>query len=559
MFFDKSGGQLLMYDFEHNYPTRFDPATKTWNNNNDTLTWIRFMHHNKYYDEVNHVVYTFGGYGFHKYSALFQRFTEATQQWESFDLSASIHPRYLAAMGALNDSLLLCFGGYGNASGMQQELPHNYYDLYSINPQTLNVVKLWDKEYVGEHFANSNSLIINRRNRTFYTLSYPQNIYESQLTLHEYSLDEPHVRRLGNPVPYLFHDVASYCDLFMPSDSSALYAVTSHLDGDNSCIEIYSISYPPLSLAETLQTPKEKKSVLYVITVLILSLIVLSAVFWLLRLVAKRKQANAVLKVIETANATEDAAEKSSLPVPYPSLNVLGRFEVFDATGMNITHLFTPTTRQMFFLLYFRSLNEGKGITSNELQKTLWPDRDYDSARNNRNVYFNRLRPLLNYIGNIHLIRTDNSWSLQFDESEIYSDYLRALNSLALLKEQTEPDRELLTATLQIIRSGKLLPLRDFEWLDNYKTHYANIVIETLTHISSSAAIRKDLPLLLNIAEAILLQDDTEEYAIKLKCSILFKIGKKKQALQCYNKFAEEYFALLNAQPDLSFNEMVSE
>ncbi|MDR3252183.1 MAG: hypothetical protein LBT35_01260, partial [Tannerella sp.] len=166
--------------------------------------------------------------------------------------------------------------------------------------------------------------------------------------------------------------------------------------------------------------------------------------------------------------------------------------------------------------------------------------------------------PILNYIGNIQLLRIDDFWKLVYDGKDIFSDYQRALNSLAVLKRQTVPDKELLTATLQIVRSGKLLPLRDYEWLDDYKTHYTNMVIETLTQLSGCATIKKDLPLLLSVAEAILLQDDIEEYAVKLKCSILFKIGKKKQALQCYNKFAEEYLAMLNTQPDMTFNEMVN-
>jgi hypothetical protein len=557
MEYDPTSNQLIMYNFVQNRLGRFDFATQEWDNDNDTLALSHYMHHNKYFDEKTQTLYAWGGYGFHKYSALLQSFPETTRQWESTDLSDVIHPRYLASMGVWNDSLLLCFGGYGNASGKQYESPHNYYDLYALNPRTLNVRKIWELSDVDKHFTNSNSLVVDKANQTFYTLSYQNNVFETQIFLYEYGLHAPEFRKLGNPIPFLFNDVESYCDLFIPSDSSALFAVTSHKEGNDSRIEIYSISYPPLGMTDTLQTDNTTVVSRWVWLGAILFAIIFIPACVAIKRIRKTRHDNSVLKIIESNSEPAKSADSKTPTVLYPAINVLDVFEVLDSKSVNISHLFTPTTSQIFLLLYFRTIDDGKGITSNELQKILWPDKDYESARNNRNVYFNKLRPILSTMGNIQLYKTNDFYVLSYDNEMVYSDYEQVMKNMARLKKQTELDKELLTATLRIANKGKLLPFLEVEWLDNYKTGYVNTLIEFLVDLTDHPDVKNDLPLLLTISEIILIQDSIEESAIKLKCGILFKLGKKKQALQCYNKYVEEYLYILNIKPELTFDEIV--
>jgi two-component SAPR family response regulator len=461
-------------------------------------------------------------------------------------------------MGMYNDSLLLFFGGYGNVSGKQYESPHNYYDLYTINPKTLNINKIWELTNVDKHFTNSNSLVVNKAHQTFYTLSYPNSVFETQAFLHEYSLQTPEFRKLGNPVPFLFNDVESYCDLFMPTDSSALFAVTSCMEGTNSKVEIYSISYPPLSMADTLQADSQNVSLLYILLYATLSVIIALPIFLLAKRIRKMMRIKSVLKTIELNNESDKKTEAEQNKTSYPSIHMLDVFEVHDVKGINISHLFTPTTGQMFFLLYFRTLNEGKGITSNELQKILWPDKDSESARNSRNVYFNKLRLILNMIG-IRLCKTNDFWILSYSKDTTYFDYEQVMENIALIRENVKLDKELLHTTLRIAGKGKLLPLYELEWLDKYKTAYTNTVIEFLQSLTTRPDVKNDLPLLLSITEIILIQDSLEESAVRLKCNILFRLGKKKQALQYYNKYVEEHLEILNIKPEFTFDEIVQE
>jgi two-component SAPR family response regulator len=563
LLYDSTNDQLILYDFGKNRLGRFDFTAKGWDNDNNSLTLSYFMHHNKYFDEKSRTVYTLGGYGFHKYSALLQSFSETTNQWESIDLSSVIHPRYLASMCAYNDSLLLFFGGYGNASGKQYESPHNYYDLYAINPHTLNVRKIWELDQVDKHFTNSNSLVVNRERQTFYTLSYPNNTFETQAFLHEYNLQTPGFRKLGNPIPFLFNDVESYCDLFIPADSSALYAVTSYMTGNDSKIDIYSISYPPLSMADTLQAKNKIIPLLYYILLYAMLLVVAAVLTFLaVKRIQKTLRIKSVLKAIALSNESDKKVEAEESKTSYPFIHMLDVFEVHDLRRFNISHLFTPTISQIFFILYFRTLGEekdkGKGITSNELQKLLWPDRDPESARNSRNVYFNKLRPILNMIG-IRLCKTNDFWVLSYDKSTIHCDHEQIIENIAFIKKNAKLDKDLLHTTLRIARKGKLLPSYELEWLDKYKTAYVNMIIEFSLSLRTHPEVKNDLPLLLNIAEIVLIQDSLEETAVRLKCGILFKLGKKKQALQYYNKYVEEYSAVLNIKTELTFDEIVKE
>jgi two-component SAPR family response regulator len=561
LFYDETTGELMMYDFEKNHLGRFNFASQKWDNNDNHLTFSRYRHHNKYYDEANKTIYTLGGYGFHQYSALLQFYSDTLHRWESADLSDLIHPRYLASMGVWNDSLLLYFGGYGNASGKQYEAPHNHYDLYALNPRTRNIRKLWELDNIDRHFTNSNSLIVNLESQAFLTLSYPNNVYETEASLHEYSLHSPGYRKLANPIPFLFNDEESWCDLFMPADSSALFAVLSYTEESDSRIEIYSIAYPPLSMSDTLQT-ESRTTVLrtlfpyLVVSIALLALLLGGAV----RRQKKTRRIHPPLKTATPQTGTEQPTGNETnrdSTTAYPAINVLNGFEVLDSTGTDITHLFTPTSAQLFLLIYFKAVHDRKGITSHELQKTLWPDKDYESAQNSRNVYFNKLRTILNMMGDVRLNKTNESWTLAYDNEKMHNDYEQLVRNVNLLREKPGSDKNLLHETLRIARKGKLLPFHEMEWLDSYKASYASMIIDFLWNLAEHPDIRNDYPLLLDMAEVILIQDSLEESGIRLKCRSFFKLGKKKQALLCYNKYAEEYFTMLNIRTELSFDEIV--
>jgi hypothetical protein len=174
------------------------------------------------------------------------RYSIKNKEWKQHDISSSIAPRYLGSLGYLGNDELLYFGGYGSTTGNQEEFPHNYYDLYKVNTKTLEVKKLWEMSSPKEHFANSNSLVVNNDKKTFYNLAYSNTRYSTSLKLIEYSIEKPEFKIVGDTIPYKFKDIESYCDLYYCTQTSELLAITSVSKNNKTEINIYSIAYPPL-------------------------------------------------------------------------------------------------------------------------------------------------------------------------------------------------------------------------------------------------------------------------------------------------------------------------
>ena len=556
MVYDEIKDQLISYDFNNNQLARFDFKKMSWSNNSQTKLEPDFWHHGKYYRSNDSTLITIGGYGFHRYSGLLQRHSEKDNKWETFELSKSIAPRYLASFGSWKDSVLLVFGGYGNESGDQRESPQNYYDLYAVDLKDFSSVKkLWDLENPKAHYTNGNSLIVNENRQTFYTLSYPNKKYETYISLCEYNINTPEFRILGDSIPYFFNDVESYCDLMKPESESHLISVTVTRKSNNSEINIYSIAYPPLCLSDIHQTAPVKSGCRKWIIMAISSLILL-IIAWLL---IRKKTANKHLPFNipnPISGNTPSILTEFAQHDKFPSVCFLGDFNALDMDGNNISNSFTPTTRQVFLLILLSSIRNKQGISSSELRNILWYDKDEESARNNRNVYINKLRMILKNIGDIKILNDKNYWRITLDHS-VFCDYERVVSLISALNKKPELDKVLLNEMLDIAARGKLLPFYELEWLDNIKTDYSNLIIEFLLKKARLPELRDELALLLKMSEVILLHDDIEEDGIRLKCNTLFRLDKKKQALVSFNRFSEEHIKLLGMPTKLSFEDVV--
>ncbi len=555
--YDEKKDQLISYDFNSKQLARFDFKKMSWNNDNLTKLEPTFWHHGKYFCSKDSTLITMGGYGFHKYSGLLQQYSSTDSKWEEFNLSKSITPRYLGSLGNWKDSVFLYFGGYGNESGDQRESPQNYYDLYSIDAKNFSIKKLWELENIKSHYTCGNSLIVNNKKQSFYTLSYPNKKYETHITLYEYRINSPEFQALGDSIPYFFNDVESYCDLLKPESESHLITVTITRKNNNSEINIYSIAYPPLNLSDTLQiTPTESNNWAWWGAGVILISLALCFIWIISRKRKVNKHLTFNIPNPDSKDRPSILAEAFSQQDKYPSISLLGDFNVLDKEGENISNGFTPTTRQVFLLILLSTIRNKQGISSSELRNTLWYDKDEESARNNRNVYINKLRMLLKNVGDVKILNDKNYWKITLDNT-VFCDYERVVSLISTLEKKSELDKSLLNEMLDIAARGKLLPFYEMEWLDDIKADYSDRIIEYLLKKASLPELRDELALLLKISEVILLHDDIEESGIRLKCNTLFRLDKKKQALICFNKFSEEHVKLLGIETKLSFEEIV--
>ena len=547
LIYDKNSNKLISYSFDNANLAKFDFRTSEWTNENTQRITPQFWHHSKYFDANDSTLITFGGYGYHKYKSDVMRYSFNNKEWKQHDISSNITPRYLGSLGYFGEDDLLYFGGYGSTTGNQEEFPHNYYDLYKVNTKTLEVKKLWEMSAPKEHFANSNSLVVNNNKKTFYNLAYSNTRYSTCLKLIEYSIEKPDFKIVGDTIPYKFKDIESYCDLYYCNLTSELLAVTSVSKNNSSEINIYSIAYPPLQASDVLQ--EEETASIWKWFLLIIPVLLFPALCF------AKKQKDKKDRIKHKVNAYLNFEYNTLKPeLKSSSINMLGYFQLIDKDGINITGNFTATTSQMLVLIILYTVKNGQGISTQELTEILWPDKDTDSARNNRNVYMSKLRLLIKNVGEIELANQNNYWSAIIG-NEVFCDYKNVMLLIKQLKKQNEYSIELVYELVSIASRGVLLPNFQEEWIDTFKGDYTNLIIETLTNLLQNKEIQKDQILVLRIADAILKHDSIDEDIAKLKVTTLYNLGKKTQSKQCFDKFTEDFKNFMGVAYKESFDQ----
>lgn len=531
--YDSRTGMLISYSFDNSNLARFNFKTRTWSNEKTDKINPQFWHHCKYFNVNDSTLLTFGGYGYHKYKSDVMRYSFQSKEWNQTDIASSVTPRYLSSLGYLGNDELLYFGGYGSKTGNQVEYPHNNYDLYKINCKTLKVKKLWEMDAPHEHFTNSNSMVVNNKKRTFYNLAYSNIRYSTHIKLLEFQIDKPEYKVVGDSIPYGFKDIESYCDLLYSPLTAEMLAITSVTKNNKTEIKIYSIGYPALTIADVAQVEETTSNWYWY---LIFSLLITLPILFLIKR-QKDKKDRLKQKVNAYLNFEYNQLKTDLKP---SSINMLGFFQLIDKDGVNITGNFTATTSQMLVLILLYTIKNGQGISTQELTEILWPDKDTDSARNNRNVYMSKLRLLIKNVGDIELANQNNYWSARIG-SDVFCDYKNVMLLISQLKKQSEFSLELVNELVNVASRGVLLPNLQEEWVDTFKGDYTNIIIETLTTLLQNKEVQMDKILILRISDAILKHDNIDEDIVKLKVTTLYSLGKKSQAKQCFDKFTDDY------------------
>jgi two-component SAPR family response regulator len=556
--------QLLNYDVFTNKLLSYNFQNNSWNNNDTSYNEPNYWHNNKFYNPVDKSLYTFGGYGHFTYKSGFLRYDPVAKKWDKVNSSDSIPPRYLAAAGLYpSKQQALLFGGYGSVSGKQELSPQSFYDLYSFDLKSHEINKLveFSPGHVTEDMVFSNSLIVDESNNCFYVLSYPKNKYQSTVKLRQYSLDQPETKILGDSIPFHFHDVHSFCDLFLSEATKELIAVTVHKEKEQFQVEVYSINYPPLQTTDVIQSTESTANTNIVAIALIGALVLCGGLAFVY---LRKKKAPVVSSTLETAAVpiatrhtphTLHHEEESKLT---SSLLLFGGFQVFDKSGADISGKFTMTLRELFALVLLHSIKFEKGISTTELQEFLWPDKDEVSARNNRNVNIKKLRSLLEEIGDITLENNNSYLHLSMNEN-IFCDYQTVFRILNHERSPVHPERERVDVILKNVKRGSLLPNLQTSWLDNFKSDISNQIIDTLLEFSQTLDAHKDDKLLLEIADAVFNYDSINQEALVIKCSVLNKRGKYSLAKTWYDHFVKEYKNLYSENYPKTFEEVISQ
>jgi DNA-binding SARP family transcriptional activator len=514
-----------------------------------------YRHHYRFYNTSDNSIYTFGGYGQHKYNNDIRKIDLTNETYVDMPTNDSIYqPRYLAGLGSLNDTLYL-LGGYGSKSGNQLINPQSYYDLigYSIKDATL--FKKFEIPQIIDDMCVANSMWIDETTRDYYALIFEKSTFDGYLRLIKGNLDTPDIDLVGGKIPFQFLDVRSNVGLqYMPNENK-LYAFTSYnTDSTTTKTKVYSINYPPNKFVEAIEGEAESKNFAAIILT-VFGLVLFGVV--IMRLRKKNKETHVVLtKIPEKKNIegekTSNIEQKEVLGVEKINYRLIsfGGFQVIGKESEDITKHFTPLLKELFLLIWLHTFKNNKGISTEKITEVLWYDKSDKSAQNNRAVNLAKLRGLLNDVGKIELSKKTGYWKCVFDESDIRSDYVDFLNLTSAPEKLT---KEKIYRLIEITKKGPFLRNVQYEWLDDFKANVSNITIDTLVHFGNLCDIEKEADFIVHLADSIFIFDVTNEDAMILKCKAQYVIGKHSHAKATYKKFSKEYLEMYGEEYEQTF------
>lgn len=546
--------ELWSYDFDNKNISKYNFTSKSWSLRENVSREPSNWHHNVLISPVDSSLICFGGYGYHTYNNNIWKYDPKSSNWMKHLLSKELEPRYLSA-STLYGNKMLIFGGFGSRTGEQQLSPHAFCDLFAISLVDFTTTRLWSMK-IPYNKVQARSLIMDKNGQDLYTLSYSGGNFKTWLQLYKLNKNKEGFIPLADSIPYQFSDTGSYCDLFFVSESRVFVVVTvNHTSENKYAVNLYRLNYPAIPLNEVLQLEQDSKSGFAKIKIIgftfIFLLIVTVIVLWFLR---QRKMNRKRLSQSDFPSQNKD----SDLPIEEfqkivikkqmkpSSITLLGGFQAINRKGIDITAMFTPTLKNLLFLILLNSYKNGKGISSLMLEEILWYDKLETTAKNNRNVNINKLRSILEEFEGIHIVHDNTYWKTELTQP-FFCDYIILMD---FAQQFTEQNKVLYNNDIAMILSlssqGLMLPNTQTEWVDPFKAEFSTKLIDLLQALAIQADNLKNYKLLLQIAETLLILDAIDEDALYYKCKSLTLLGKKSAALAFYNNFCKKYKVILN-------------
>lgn len=589
--FDPITDRLLSYNLEKKIASTFDFSTEKWSTAEPCDD--EPSHANHGFAISGQYAYTFGGYGFYKYNNDFFRIDLSSGDIAILNLSPLPDPRKSASLCVVGDKLYL-FGGIGNPYGKQEMPTKRYYDLWEYDLSTGEGHCLWELDTVSCDYSPSLTMYYEPSDSCFYAATTLDGCAMMRIMRSRPSA-EPVSAPVGDPMEE-YRDCMF--NLFRSESTKTYYLVIDKTYPDLSHdYAIYSICYPfaDLSAAGLDTSPSESRNsgrtliIISVIAALIAALI--AAAVWLRR---KKRQTSECQPIATHQNEVEAAISEENIkttpspearvatrperPAELPqhkndfntesrepktihfdrsrsSISLLGRFEVRDADGLDITPKFSMRIRDILIMLVLYTDKYEKGLNYKTLDENIWPEKDEKSAKNNRNVYMRKLRLLLEEVGDISISCIKGYYRITGDNTCI--DYLELKPRLAKLDKNSDLDSEEFEKVLELLLHGPLLTNVKDEWLDSFKADFTDSSLRILNRILEQVYEARDYDLAYRIADIISLHDPLSEEALIVKCRILYAQRMNGPAKNVYDTFCKEYSSSFGEEFPTSFTEII--
>jgi DNA-binding SARP family transcriptional activator len=535
-----------------NFVSGYNAANNTWDKKFLPGPVTDQWQLNKFFSSTDTALYLLGGYGHLRYKNKVLRYSLNSGKWTELKPKGDFFmPRYIAALGstAQGDTAYI-LGGYGNSSGQQILNPKNMYDMMRFSVKDQSFKKMFVLKPKGEDFALANSLILDEGKGIYYGLIFPQHKYNSSLRLMKGSLKGPDYELMGNEIPYNFHDVHSFVDLYYSPSLEKFIVVTLLLSDEGvTKVNVYTLLGPPAYNQQPIIKAVDNKYWYFAIAGV---LVALSAGYFIIR----KKATVAPLPPLAPVLGTEpvkplsipeiqqmEMAESQVLQDYHQYKNTIllfGDLHVFDATGVEITKLFTPLVKELFLIILLNSIRWGRGMSQEKLNEILWNDKSAKSARNNCSVNIAKLKALLDRMGNYHLSNETGYWKIDLDYQHIQVDYYQYLQ---LVKNKNILTIQKFKSLFDITQRGNFLSNLEYEWLDTFKSQVSNDVVDTYLQFAH-AIPTLDPDFVIELADCIFYFDPVNEDAMIMKCKALHALGKHSLAKSTFESFTKEYKVL---------------
>lgn len=556
-FIDTVDNKLYSFEaYKENYtgPTvaSLDLDSYQWNAESKQQLPSPLHHHASYFDPSTDQFTLFGGFGRMHYSKDFYSYDINKKAWDTLAgfTGDFLSPRYFCSMGYLkkNNSIYI-FGGMGNESGEQIVGRQYYYDLYKIDLDTKHISKLWQIEWKQNNMVPVRGMVI-LNDSSFYTLCYPEHFSKSHLQLFRFSMKDGSYEILGDSIPIRSDKITTNANLYYDGTLDNLYAVVQEFDDDiSSKVNVYALSFPPISAEDLASYSQEKKNNLGVVIALS-SLVLFGVAYLVYRKFRPHKTDN------------EDiAAKPQAPPVVIPdnskkettranAIYLFGEFTVRDRKDRDITYMFSAQLKQIFCLILQYTTTEG-GITSQRLSNILWPDKPADKVKNSRGVTINHLRKALSELDGIELIHDKGNFKIE-QSGDFYCDYTHCMEIIAA--HETEQRRGEL---LDILSRGKFLQLSDHPLFDAFKEETEKKLEPALQLELEKSFTAGQYQTAITLAEGIFNIDPLNDFALGFMIRAMEKLNMEDEARLRYKTFALEYKKVLGIDYPQAFKDFV--
>lgn len=572
LIFDTIHNELVWYSIDLKLISKYNKETNSWSQPIPKMNVLtEYWQHNSFISPQDSSLKIIGGYGQHQYKNIIHTVNLKTGEWDVYEPDhLDFAPRYLSGFGVNNSAdTSYIIGGYGSVHGDQKLRPKYWYELSQFIPASNKVEKIISYDNLDiEGFCFANSMIIQDEN--FYVLVFSKFEYNNYLQLFKGSLYSDSFEAFSEKIPFNFHDVMTFVDLYFSPKDEKLYTSISFINDINETdINIYEINFPP----EQKLIVQKKESNINVYLILLGTIILFGFILFYLLRKSKNVRIPAMEKSDENKSSVLVEKQETSVPsVPSEEITgvspvitkdkkakknqvlLFGGFQIINREGADITAKFTPLLKEMFLLLFLNSFGDRKGVSSEYLKEILWSDKSSKDARNNRAVNMSKLKSILAEVGNSTISKDTGYWKVNIDYSQVYVDYAYLYN----IVHSSVLDQKQMSILIDISKNKPFLKNISNDWLDSFKAEVSNDTVDTLVKWAMDNVEKSDPSFIIPITDAVFEFDSINEEAVELKCRSLVKLGKHSLAKTTYDNFVKDYKILYEEDYHTSFNALIS-